>query len=167
MIRSVPLCGPCHESAVAQLFSLNMKTRLHLHSLIPTLCVLLTLVGCSRKADNGHSDVNPHRDYLLHAQVDALCAKDVLTELRDGHSTNALEMLEMQIDSSVIIIDHSLTNLSGWERDSALGTLRVLKAYREAHPRKHEAVFQDVDKENAALLIQGAEEASRILSDLK
>ena len=163
----VPLRGSCHESALAQATVVDMKAPLHIRYLLSALFVLLALVGCSRNSDNRHSDLNPRRDYLLYAEADALCAKDVLTELRDGHSTNALEMLEMQIDSSVIIIDHSLTNLSGWERDSALGTLRVLKTYREAHPRQREAILQGVDKENAAVLIQGAEEASRILSDLK
>lgn len=129
--------------------------------------MLLALVGCSRNSHNPHSDINPRRDFLLHAQTDALCAKDVLTELRDGHSTNALEMLEMQIDTSVIIIDHSLTNLAGWDRDSALSTLRVLKAYRAEHPRQREAVLQDLDKAELEKLTWAAQESSRILSDLK
>jgi hypothetical protein len=144
-----------------------MKAPLQMRYLVSTLFVVLALAGCSRKSDAPHSDVNPHREYLLHAQADALQAKIVLTELRDGHRTNALELLEMQIDTSVIMIDHSLSKVSGPEREAALGTLRVLKAYREAHPRQREAVLQDVDKEDAAELIRAAQEASRILSDLK
>ena len=91
----------------------------------------------------------------------------VLTALRDGHLTNALELLEMQIDTSAITINHSLSRLSGPDRVSALSTLRRFKAYREAHPRQRDAVIPDVGKEDAAALNQGAQEASRILSDLK
>jgi hypothetical protein len=104
---------------------------------VAMLFVLAALVGCSRKSDNPQSDI------LLHAQSEALQAKIVLTELRDGRLTNATELLEMQIDTSVIMIDHSLSKVSGPEREAALGTLRSLKAYREAHPRQREAIIQD------------------------
>ncbi|MEI2724701.1 MAG: hypothetical protein V9H26_14515 [Verrucomicrobiota bacterium] len=133
--------------------------------LVTILLLLMVLVGCSRRSDISQRD--PRRDILLHAQADALASKIVLTELRDGRLTNALELLEVQIDTSVIMIDHSLTNLSGPEREAALGTLRSLKAYREAHPRQREAVIRDADKEGAESLIQASQKASRILSDLK
>jgi hypothetical protein len=136
--------------------------------LFTILFVLAVLVGCSRTPDI--SQRNPQReqrDMILHAETDALYAKTVLTALRDGQQTNALELLEMQIDTSVIMIDHSLTNLSGSERESALGTLRIFKAYREAHPRQQEAVLQDADKVDAQALMQASQKASQILSDLK
>jgi CheY-like chemotaxis protein len=130
--------------------------------------MLLVLVGCSRKSDGPRSDINLRTsDFLLHAEGDALNAKIVLTELRDGRSTNALELLEMQIDASIVMIDHSLPNVSGAERERALGTLRLLKAYREAHPRQREAVIQGADKQDAEALMQGSQEASHILSGLK
>lgn len=140
---------------------LDMKTPLHMRYLLTTLFVLLAFAGCSCKSDNPHSAI------LLRAEADALEAKIVLTELRDGRLTNALELLEMQIDSSIIIVDHSLSKMSDPERNLALGTLRSLKAYREAHPRQREAVIQDADKEDADEMIQGTEKASRVLSDLK
>lgn len=145
----------------------RMKSPLNSRYLLTMLFMLLALVSCSRKSDNPRSDINPHKDMLLYAQGDALYAKNVLIELRDGHLTNALELLEMQIDTSIIMIDHSLSNVSGAGREQALGTLRSLKAYREAYPRKREAVFQDADKEDAKLTIQATQEASRILGDLK
>jgi hypothetical protein len=136
--------------------------------LVISLFALVVLVGCSRKPDAFQRDPQrERRDMLLHAQSEALQARIVLTELHDGHLTNALELLEMQIDTSVIMIDHSLTNLSGSEREAALGTLRVLKAYREAHPRQQEAVIQGADKEDAEALKQASQKASQILSDLK
>ena len=136
--------------------------------LVIILFVLLVLAGCSHKPDISQRDPQrEQRDILLHAESDALQAKIVLTQLRDGHLTNALELLEMQIDTSVIMIDHSLTNLSGPEHEQALGTLRSLKAYREAHPRQQEAVIQDADKQDVEALKQASQEASQILSDLK
>jgi hypothetical protein len=132
------------------------------------LFVLVVLVGCSPKPDISQRDPQrEQRDILLHAQSDALQAKIVLTQLRDGNLTNALELLEMRIDTSVMIIDHSLPSLSGPQRDEALGTLRLLKAYRDTHPRQQEAVIQDADKEDAAAVIQASQEATRILNDLK
>jgi hypothetical protein len=145
----------------------HMKSLLHSHYIVTALFVLLALVGCSRRSDNPQSGLNRQRDIVLHAESDALYAKIVLTNLRDGHLTNALELLEMQIDTSIIMIDHSLSNISGAERETDLGTLRSLKTYREAHPRQQEAVFQDADKEDEAAMIQASQKASRILSDLK
>ena len=128
---------------------------------IAMLFLLAALAGCSRKSDNSRYD------RLLRAQSDALEAKIVLTELRDGRLTNALELLEMQIDTSIIMIDHSLPSVSDAERETALGALRSLKAYREAHPRQREAVIEAADKEDAEASVQAGQEASRILSDLK
>jgi len=136
--------------------------------LVTMLFVLVALVGCSRKPDSSQRDPQrEQRDIVLHAQSDALQAKIALTELRDGHLTNTLELLEMQIDTSVIMIDHFLPSLSAPQRDEALGTLRLLKAYRETHPRQQEAVIQDVDKEDTQAMVQASQKASRILSDLK
>ena len=133
--------------------------------LVTILFVLMVLVGCSHKSDISQRD--RQSDIRLHAQADALASKIVLTELRGGRLTNALELLEMQIDTSVIMIDHSLTNLSGPDREAALGTLRSLKAYRAAHPRQQEAVIQDAEKQDAETLKQASQKASQILSDLK
>jgi len=136
--------------------------------LVLTLFVLVVLAGCSRKPDIAQRDPQrEQRDEFLHAKAEALYAKIVLTALRDGQRTNALELLEMQIDTSIIMIDRSLPGLSASERDEALGTLRVLKAYREAHPRQQEAVIPDVEKQDAESLVQARQKASRILNDLK
>ena len=86
---------------------LDMKAPPHMRSILTTLLVLLVVIGCSRKAVNQHSRI------LLGAQSDALAAKIVLSELREGRVTNALELLEQQIDSATIIIDGSLPKVSG------------------------------------------------------
>jgi hypothetical protein len=141
---------------------LDMKAPPNMRSLLATLFVLLALAGCSRKSGN------PHYDMLLRAQSDALEAKIVLTELRDGRTSNALELLEQQIDISIITIDASLSKVSGPERDTALGTLRSLKAYWATHPRQREAVIPDeMTIEEKASIEEMTRKASGILGDLK
>ena len=134
------------------------------------MLVVRVSISCSRKPDISRRDPQrEQRDFLLHAQSDALQANIVLTQLRDGHLTNALELLEMQIDASVILIGsffaesffllQRVTRL--WARCGCL------KAYREAHPRQREAVIEDADKQDLEALVQASQKASRILSDLK
>ena len=126
------------------------------------LFVLLALAGCSRMTHNRHSDV------LLGARADALEAKIVLTELRAGRFTNALELLEAQIDISIIKIDASLAKVTGPEREAALGTLQSLKAYRAAHPRQREAVIPDgMTAEEKARIEEMTRKASGILGEVK
>jgi hypothetical protein len=132
-----------------------MKGPERMRSTLIPIVVLLLITGCSRKTEN------PRNRILLDAQGNALQAKVLLTELRGGHLTNALELLEQQIDSSIIIMDGSLLKVAAPERDGALGTLRSLKAYREAHPRERQAVIPETDNEEMT------RKASRILSELK
>jgi hypothetical protein len=136
-----------------------MKTSLHAR--LATLFLLLALAGCSRQPEN------PQRAMLLRAQADAAEARILLTELREGRVTNAVELLETQMDTAIIQIDRSLAKVSGPERDTALAILRFLKEYRTAHPRQREAVLREVTKEDAEELARGTQEASRILSNLK
>ncbi len=155
--------APCMVSRI-----INRHHHKYMRYLITILFLLVVLAGCSRKLDISQRDLHrEQRDILLHAQSEALEAKIVLTELRDGHLTNALELLEMQIDTSVILIDHSLPSLSAPERDEALSTLRLLRAYRKAHPRQREAAIQDADKQDRETVAQASQKASRILNDLR
>ena len=137
----------------------DMKTSLH--ASLATLFLLLALAGCSRQPDN------PPYHNLLRAQADAAEARILLTELRDGRVTNALELLETQMDTAIIQIDQSLAKVPGPERDTALAILQLLKEYRTTHPRQQEAVLREVTKEDAEELARGTQAASRILSDLK
>lgn len=127
--------------------------------------VALSLLSCSRESAARYGDER-YSNMILNTETDALQAKTVLTELREGRRTNALELLEMQIDTSVLMVNQSLTNLSGSDRDAAMSTLRLLTAYREAYPRKQEANLP-ADKTDAEALIPGRRDASRILNNLK
>ena len=133
-----------------------MKASTHIRFLSATLLVALALTSCSRKAEN------PHNIILLRAESDALQAKILLTELRAGRLTNALELLENKMDGSIITIDHSLSKITASERrDPAFGVLRSLKEYRRTHPRHQEAIMPDIEYGDMT------QKASRILSEVK
>jgi hypothetical protein len=91
-----------------------MKTQ-PLRILTTVLFALAGLVGRSRKV------VNPRSSLLASAQAEAMAAKIVLTELREGRLTNALELLEQQIDCSIIAIGSSLSKVSEPEREIVVG----------------------------------------------
>ncbi len=120
-----------------------------------SLVALALLGGCSRKPDN------PYARLVLDSQANALQAQILVTELRDGRLTNAVELLEEQIDSSIIIIDSNLSRVGGQQAEAGVGTLRLLKAYRQTHPRRREAVIGDTNNEEMM------RKAARVLSELK
>ena len=66
-----------------------------------------------------------------------------------------------------MMMDRLLPSLAAPEREAALGTLRALKVYREAHPRQQEAVVHDTGGTDVQALRQARQKASQILSDLK
>lgn len=112
-----------------------MRVSFLVHSLFISL-LLVCVNGCSRKTD-------PQVRLLRDAQADALKARILLTELRAGRMTNAEELLEQELDVSIVTIDKFRTNVSDSDQSNALATLRTLKAYREEHPRRREAVIPD------------------------
>lgn len=138
-----------------------MKYSQFLPAPLATLFLLLALTGCSRHPDQRNNEI------LLRAETDAAEARILLTELRNGRTTNALELLEAQMDTAIIKIDRTLSKVSGPDHDNALDTLRFLKEYRAAYPRQREAVVREVTKEDALELARGTQEATRILNTLK
>lgn len=99
---------------------------------------------------------------LLLAQTmgDALVDKTLLTEIREGHITNAIEILEFSIDCSVVEMKHS-TNCDSATQRQISQTLRLLKEYRHKYPRNNEAVFGEGDESNQDRKV--TEEANEIL----
>ena len=83
---------------------------------------------------------------LLGAKGEALAARIVLDELRAGRLANALELLEQALDTAVLAIDSFSQKLGPAERKLAAATLRVLRDYRQRHPRKSEAAIEGIDE---------------------
>ena len=100
---------------------------------------------------------------MLNAQGEALSARILLDELRGGGLANALELLEQQLDTSVLAMQRFSEPAGPSEREAVLGTLRILRDYRRRHPRKTEAVIEG-DVEGLRL---AREEAQKILHETK
>jgi len=73
-----------------------------------------------------------HNLMLLNAEAEGLSARIVLDEL-----------LEQKLDSSVLAIDSFSREADPTRMASAVASLRVLKKYRQRHPRKTEAVIDE------------------------
>ena len=76
---------------------------------------------------------------LAKTVADALVDKTLLTEIREGRTTNAIEILEFSIDSSIVQMAHS-TNWDAATQQEISQTLSLLKQYRQKYPRKIEAI---------------------------
>jgi hypothetical protein len=78
------------------------------------------------------------------AMGDALTDKILLTEIREGRVTNALELMEFSMDCSIMEMEHA-TNSDAATQKELLQTLTLLKEYRQKYPRKVEAVSDEGD----------------------
>ena len=84
-----------------------------------------------------------HQVVLLQAKADALFARVLLDELRAGRMATALELLEQQLDVSILVIDGFVRKAEPAPQAQAVGTLRVVREYRRRHPRKTEAAIEE------------------------
>lgn len=133
-----------------------------MHARLATLLLLLLVIGCSPKTDERYQDM------LANQQAETLAAWILLTELREERITNAVELLEMRIDSSVLFLNGSPSNVKASvpEREMSLNILQSIKAYRETHPRRQEAIIPDAES-YADFSENMRQRVSNILSELK
>jgi len=101
------------------------------------------IFGC-RQAENAGMEKQKNLA-LLKTLSDALVAKTLLTEIREGRITNAIETIEFSIDCSIVEMANS-TNSDAATREQVLQTLRLLKEYRQKYPSKIEAVIGESDE---------------------
>lgn len=134
-----------------------------MNAIVPLIAVsFVACVGCSPH----HAD--PQRGQTVsYAQLEAINSSHILIELREGRSTNALEELEQRLDWSIVTISDHLSELSPSDRDLAFRCLRRIKAYRDAHPRKQEAISPELDPLSRERDWGSMERASNVLSRLK
>ena len=121
----------------------------------------MLIFGC-RQTEN---PILEKQKRLMQAKTlgDALNSKILLTEIREGRITNAIEILEFSIDCSIVEMEHS-TNFDAVTRQEAMQTLRALKEYRLVYPRKTEAVIRENSGFNQDSKI--TEEANRYLTQV-
>jgi hypothetical protein len=85
----------------------------------------------------------PEKAALLAAQAEALVARILLDELRAGRTSNALELLEQQLDTNLLILERQLKNAEEAERSQISAVLKIIQDYRARYPRKNAASIRE------------------------
>ncbi|MGA2747367.1 MAG: hypothetical protein ABSG59_01215 [Verrucomicrobiota bacterium] len=67
----------------------------------------------------------------------------ILQQLRQNQQSNALELLEMNIDSGMIILEKAPHRLSPTVLENINESIRLLKQYRQTYPRKKESIIDN------------------------
>jgi len=78
-------------------------------------------------------------DVLSEHAAEILGDKIVLEQLRQNSATNAMELLEMGIDSGVLLLVNAPKGLDAGVSANLTSTLVAVKRYRERYPRKRES----------------------------
>lgn len=142
----------------------ELETNMRSMNLVAVSVLSIGLFGaCGRSS--GESDKERYLRELPNLMSSAAHGRVLLQELRSGRTSNAVELLEQQVDVAVIGLFASTHYLPPAERDEALRTLREIRVYREQFPRKREAVLEDTENVAADLDSMRAR-AQQLLSEI-
>jgi hypothetical protein len=72
-----------------------------------------------------------------------LADKILLEEIRRGNSSNAIMLLEMDVDSGMTILSNEFTSVNLATKTNVNYTLEALKEYRDKYPLKAGAAIGD------------------------
>ncbi len=90
-----------------------------------------------------------------------------LESLRVNETGRALELLEIQLDASILTMNRLASGTEAAEREAVQALLQRARDYRRAYPRRTEAELNDLA---SGLLVRsahlGKERAAKILDDL-
>ena len=94
----------------------------------------------------------------------ALSLLAVLEMLRADDRGAALELLEQQLDNAVLGMGPSVRGAGSQERERISQALRLVRDYREGHPRQSESDKVNADAATLAGLLRIQERVRRILN---
>jgi hypothetical protein len=107
------------------------------------------------------------KDELLSVLSKIATTQLTLESLRSKDTARALELLEVDLDASIIALARLSKEVAPADRERVTMTLRQIRAYRRANPRRAEA---DLNSRASGLLAraahQGGERAHEILEDI-
>src|SRR2546425_7946450 len=107
------------------------------------------------------------KDELLSVLSKVATTQLALESLRGKDTARALELLEVDLDASVIALARLSKEVAPADRERVMTTLRQIRAYRRAHPRRAEA---DLSSMVSGLLVraahQGGQRAHEILEEI-
>ena len=105
---------------------------------------------------------------LLQVLAKASVTQLALGSLRSKDVSQALELLEIDLDASVIALSRLSKEVPPSERESAISALQSIRTYRRIHPRRVEA---DLDSMASGLLVRasnlGRDRADKILGEIE
>jgi hypothetical protein len=95
------------------------------------------------------------KDALLTVMAKVSMTQLALESLRAKDTARALELLELDLDASVVSLARLANEAAPAERERLTDTLRRIRAYRRTHPRRTEA---DLGSLASGLLVRAAQE---------
>jgi len=108
------------------------------------------------------------KDELLAVLSNVAMTQLALESLRAKDTARALELLELDLDASVVALSILAKEADSTERERVTDTLRQIRAYRRVHPRRVEA---DLGSLASGLLVRaahhGGERARKILEEIE
>lgn len=108
------------------------------------------------------------KDELLAVLSKVATTQLALESLRAKDTARALELLELDLDASVVTLARLAAEVAPAERERVTTTLRQILTYRRAHPRRVEA---DLGSLASGLLVraghQTGERARQILEEIE
>jgi hypothetical protein len=79
------------------------------------------------------------REDLLQTLSNVSATQLALESLRASEVPRALELLELNLDASVLALNRLAKTCDGADREQVIATMCQIRAYRQAHPRRTEA----------------------------
>jgi hypothetical protein len=113
-----------------------MRSTLICVAVVTAAAVLIMFMVLQREA-------SIHRALVTHEIASLLASRVVLEELRLGHFSNAVELLESSVDSSVLQITHGGYRVNESTRGQIEASLHIIAGYRSRYPRTIEADFYE------------------------
>jgi hypothetical protein len=102
------------------------------------------------------SNAHSMNDELLKVMSTAGMTQLALESLRAGDTSRALEVLELELDASVVALGRLAKVAEHGDRDRATAILKMIRQYRYSHPRRLEADFSATAN---GVLVRAAREA--------
>ncbi len=104
---------------------------------------------------------------LFSPRHEALSLLGVLEALRANNPGVALELLEKQLDNSVLGMDEIARQASSPECGRIAEVLQLVRDYRQTHPRRAESELVNANRDTLASLGRIQERVQKILDETK
>ena len=108
------------------------------------------------------------KDQLIATLAKAAVTQLALESLRSKDTAQALELLELDLDATVIALARLAKEVTPTDQERVTATLQQIRAYRRTHPRRVEA---DLGSMASGLLVRaghhGGKRAREILEEIE